>query len=112
MIRLRGHALQVLPDNIIVNASYAIAPGTSIPRESRRVPKAKHESSAKPEDNRVTADAVIPVYGRAWRNRRSGVVSSQEDSCALLAVRPVLRLAVLASFGFVWATALYYVGAG
>jgi NAD(P)-dependent dehydrogenase (short-subunit alcohol dehydrogenase family) len=64
-----------LPDNIIVNA---IAPST-IDTEANRaaMPKAKHENWVKPEDiartvgflcsedNRVTAGAVIPVYGRA-----------------------------------------------
>jgi len=68
-------AEEVLPDNIIVNA---IAPST-IDTEANRaaMPKAKHENWVKPddiartvgflcsEDNRVTAGAVIPVYGRA-----------------------------------------------
>jgi NAD(P)-dependent dehydrogenase (short-subunit alcohol dehydrogenase family) len=68
-------AEEVLPENIIVNA---IAPST-IDTEANRtaMPKAKHENWVKPEDiartvgflcsedNRVTAGAVIPVYGRA-----------------------------------------------
>ena len=68
-------AEECLPDNIIVNA---IAPST-IDTEANRtaMPKAKHENWVKPEDiartvaflcsedNRVTAGAVIPVYGRA-----------------------------------------------
>ena len=68
-------AEEVLPDNIIVNA---IAPST-IDTEANRaaMPKAKHENWVKPEDiartigflcsedNRVTAGAVVPVYGRA-----------------------------------------------
>lgn len=66
---------ECLPDNIIVNA---IAPST-IDTEANRaaMPKAKHENWVKPEDiartvgflcsedNKVTAGAVVPVYGRA-----------------------------------------------
>jgi len=66
---------ECLPDNIMVNA---IAPST-IDTEANRaaMPKAKHENWVKPEDiartvgflcsedNKVTAGAVIPVYGRA-----------------------------------------------